>query len=160
MDQRIERRIAQVERETLLRLAAKAERGGVVIFYEPVEERHYATSRSEAFRLYRVSPDACDCRGWRVLGRCGHNALLRSQLGLIPDAPEPEPEPIAVNVVRLETIVPSPTARCPSCAGKGFYFTRVEGVSQPYSMTCSPCHGTGRITVDVVVGDLALRPVA
>lgn len=151
MDQTIERRIAQVERETLLRLAAKAERGGVVIFYEPVEERHYATSRSEAFRLYRVSPDSCDCRGWRVLGRCGHNALLRSQLGLVEDVdPTPEPPPTV-------TLVVAPPV-CAPCRGRGWVYATIDDDSMPIKQSCRRCAGAfdrwGHVPIEELAGDL------
>jgi len=170
MDQTIERRIETQRAEDVARLADKAEREGVRVLLT-ADGEHFATSRSNPTALHRVGVDRCDCRGWLVWGRCGHNALLQSQLGLVPDPEsDSEPEPEDTNNVNiLHQMVPAnilsnvkevPTARCPSCAGKGFYFTRVEGVSQPYSMTCSPCHGTGQVKARLVVGDLALRPVA
>ncbi len=91
MDQHIDLRIVSQRAEDLQRLAGQAERDGVTILVEPVEGRHYATSRRDPSRLYRVSPSSCDCPGFRVWGRCGHVALLASQLGWIPDPIEAVP---------------------------------------------------------------------
>ena len=167
MDRTVERRIASHRAEDLARLADKAERGGVVVFLT-ADGAHFATSRSNPTLLHRVGVDGCDCRGWQVWRRCGHHALLLAELGHIPgvDAGEPEPEPVAAigsdstNKGAAGTFMPSPTARCPSCNGRGFYFVAVEGVSRPVSRTCSPCHGVGRAKVGVVAGERVLRPVA
>jgi hypothetical protein len=101
MDQGTERRIVTQRSEDLLRLAGQAEREGVIIFCEPVEGRHFATSRRDATRLYRVTPSSCDCPGFTTWRRCGHVALLASQLGWIPDPVEAAP-PAPVPVLELD----------------------------------------------------------
>ncbi len=148
MDQTIERRIAQVERETLLRLADRAEREGVRILLT-ADGAHFATSRSNPTMLHRVSPDACDCRGWQVWRRCGHHALLLAELGLIADG-EPEPEPTV-------TLVIAPPV-CAPCRGRGWVYATIDDDSMPIKQTCRRCAGTfdrwGHALVEEPAGDV------
>ncbi len=78
-------RIATQRAEHLHRLANHADRAGVRILIEPVRGEHFATDPSTPTRLYRVDPEACTCRRFRLWGRCPHHALLLAELGRIPD---------------------------------------------------------------------------
>jgi hypothetical protein len=97
------RRAAAHQAEDLQRLADRADREGVIIYVERVVGRHDATSGRDPTRLYRVSPSACDCPGFTTWGRCGHAALLASQLSWIPDPTDAgPPAPVAVVLLPAE----------------------------------------------------------
>ncbi len=150
----IERRIAQVERETLLRLADKAEREGARVLLT-ADGTHFATSRSNPTMLHRISVDSCDCRGFLVWNRCGHHALLLAHLGLIPDV-DPEPEPAL-------TLVIAPPV-CAPCRGRGWVYVTHDDDSWPVKTTCSRCAGQpahadgldrwGHVLVEEPAGDV------
>jgi len=170
----IERRIATQRVEDLARLADQGERNGVRILVDHRTGQHVATSASDPTRCYVVSVErGCSCKGWAVWNRCQHHSLLLAELGRVPDGdPEPEPEPIAAVVktgtvtelpaalvVESVTVTHLPTARCPACNGRGFVWAHEPGV-QPFTRTCSPCHGVGQVEVGVLVGERELRVVA
>ncbi len=71
--------------ENLRRLADKAERAGTRVLRVAGSARHVATSGTHPV-AYEVSVEGgCSCRGFSVWHRCGHHALLLSELGLIAD---------------------------------------------------------------------------
>ena len=105
----------------LHRLAEEAERRGITILVEPISGEHFATSASEANKIYRLTHHSCSCRGFFRWQRCTHHALLLAQLGWLPevedgpeDDPEPDPDPATPGAaLRPETVV------CLDCRGRG-----------------------------------------
>ncbi|MDP9472196.1 MAG: hypothetical protein M3Q71_16280 [Chloroflexota bacterium] len=114
--------------ETLRRLATKAERAGTRVLRIAGSERHVATSGTHPV-AYEVSVEGgCTCRGYSVWHRCGHHALLLSELGLIPD-------------VEDVVIVKAP-APCRSCRGSGFVrMTTGPALSDWVMAPCTACTG-------------------
>ncbi len=118
--------------EDLQRLARKAEAEGVTILLTQ-DGAHFATSRSNRTLLHRVSRRGCDCRGYRLWGRCGHHSLLLAELGMLPDI-DPEP-PTTMTVVHIPT--------CPLCKGRGYHEVCDDERYAGAHSHCSYCFGTG-----------------
>ncbi len=83
-------RIETQRREDLRRLADQAEQKGVRILHTR-DGRHFATSATDATRLYPVGvASGCTCLAAVHGGLCGHLGLLLSELGLIGDDTDEE----------------------------------------------------------------------
>ncbi len=111
----VQTRITRHRLEDLHRLAAKAEQGGSRILHIDGTDRHVATSASSP-TCYAVSVDGCTCKGFVTWGRCGHWALLLSELGRLPDLEADvvlEEQPVVTAVV----VEPAP---CRACRGEGW----------------------------------------
>jgi hypothetical protein len=92
-------RIATQRAEDLSRLADQAARAGVAILVDHRREQHIAVDPATRGAAYLVDAAGCTCRRFRLLGRCGHHALLLSELGRIPD-----PDPVASFAVTVVTL--------------------------------------------------------
>ena len=132
----VETRIARHRLEDLHRLAQKAERCGSRILHVDGTSTHVATSATSPI-AYAVTVNGCTCKGFATWGRCGHWALLLSELGQLPDLARPA------------------TATCPTCEGSGVdpdcHGHRVAGGS--VSCPCDGCQGTGTVEVDVLIAE-------
>ncbi len=105
MDHATRRRIAETTVEDLVRLANQAERKGSRILHIDGTSGHVATSASSPV-CYQVSVAGCTCRGFATWGRCGHWALLLSELGQLPDL--------------ADVVVDEQPAPCRACRGEGW----------------------------------------
>ncbi|MDP9358514.1 MAG: hypothetical protein M3Q71_24845 [Chloroflexota bacterium] len=118
----VQARITRHRLEDLHRLAAKAEQGGSRILHIDGTDHHVATNASSP-TCYAVSPEGCSCKGFATWGRCGHWALLLSELGRLPDP--------------TDTIVEERPAPCRSCRGEGSVRTYVgDGLSDWIMVPC------------------------
>ncbi|MDP9355930.1 MAG: hypothetical protein M3Q71_02725 [Chloroflexota bacterium] len=123
----VEARITRHRLEDLHRLAAKAEKGGSRILHVAGTSNHVATSASSPV-CYQVSVAGCSCRGFATWGRCGHWALLLSELGRLPDL--------------TDTVVEERPAPCRSCRGTGFVrMTTGPALSDWVTTPCTACSG-------------------
>ncbi|MDP9470573.1 MAG: hypothetical protein M3Q71_07885 [Chloroflexota bacterium] len=120
----IEARITRHRIEDLHRLAAKAEKGGSRILHVSGTNGHVATSASSPV-CYQVSVAGCTCRGFATWGRCGHWALLLSELGQLPDLEQD----VVVDERHSE--------RCRTCRGEGYVRAYVGGGLNDW--TAAPC---------------------
>ncbi len=124
MDTAVETRISRHRLEDLHRLAAKAEKGGSRILHVAGTDGHVATSASSPV-CYAVSVNGCSCKGFAVHARCGHWALLLSELGQLPDQQED---------VLLDE---QHSQRCRVCRGEGYARSYVGGGLADWVV--SPC---------------------
>ncbi len=123
----VETRVSRHRLEDLHRLAAKAEKGGSRILHVAGTDRHVATSASSP-TCYAVSLAGCTCKGFATWGRCGHWALLLSELGLLPDL--------------ADTVVEERPAPCRSCRGSGFVrMTTGPALADWVMAPCTACTG-------------------
>ena len=120
----VERRITRHRVEDLHRLAAQAERKGSRILHVAGTDGHVATSASSP-TCYAVTVNGCTCRGFVTWGRCGHWALLLSELGQLPDLEQ--------DVVLDERH----SERCRTCRGEGV--TRAYTGGGLNDWTVAPC---------------------
>ncbi len=124
----------------LWRLAEQAEQRGIRILVEPISGEHFATSRSKANILYRLTHHSCTCKGYMRWQRCSHHSLLLAQLGWLPD-PEPEPDPSPASPA-----LPVPElVRCGDCDGTGrvvAYHGPDDDQGEAY---CGTCSGSGEV---------------
>ncbi len=118
----VEARVSRHQLEDLHRLAAKAEKGGSRILHVAGADRHVATSASSP-TCYAVSLAGCTCKGFTIHSRCGHWALLLSELGQLPDL--------------ADTVVEERPATCRSCRGEGYVRAYVGGGLNDW--TAVPC---------------------
>lgn len=130
----VQARIERHRLEDLHRLAAKAEQGGSRILHVAGTSNHVATSATSPI-AYAVTVNGCTCRGFQAWGRCGHWALLLSELGRLPDLEldvvlDDEPAPAVTAVV----VEPAP---CRTCRGEGFVRAYVGGGLNDW--TAVPC---------------------
>ena len=121
-------RVERHRLEDLHRLAAKAERAGSRILHVVGTSDHVATSASSP-TCYAVSVDGCGCRGFTAWGRCGHWALLLSELGQLPD-------------LEQDMVVDEQPVPCRTCRGEGFVRAYVGGgLSDWVATPCTSCTG-------------------
>ena len=140
MTDAIDRRILVQRAEALRRLADRASAAGVDIFVlDPRTGAHIATDPDHPIRVFRVDAAGCACRCFTIWGRCGHRALLLSQLGLIPDAGS----------------VP-----CPVCRGRGWGEPQPVPGTAAYTVTCRACDGRGWVPPATIVVGGERRPAA
>ncbi|MDP9355942.1 MAG: hypothetical protein M3R02_11815 [Chloroflexota bacterium] len=118
----VQARITRHRIEDLHRLAAKAEQGGSRILHVAGTSNHVATSATSPTR-YAVSLAGCTCKGFAAWGRCGHWALLLSELGRLPDL--------------ADTVVEERPAPCRTCRGEGSVRAYVSGGLSDWIMV--PC---------------------
>ncbi|MDP9355883.1 MAG: hypothetical protein M3R02_11510 [Chloroflexota bacterium] len=123
----VEARVTIQKAEDLHRLAAKAEKGGSRILHVAGTSNHVATSASSPV-CYQVSVAGCTCKGFAAWGRCGHWALLLSELGRLPDL--------------TDTVVEERPALCRSCRGSGFVrMTTGPALADWVMAPCTACTG-------------------
>ncbi len=123
----VESRITRHRLEDLHRLAAKAEQGGSRILHVAGTSNHVATSASSPV-CYQVSVAGCTCKGFTTWDRCGHWALLLSELGRLPDL--------------TDTVIAEQSAPCRSCRGSGFVrMTTGPALSDWVVAPCTACTG-------------------
>ncbi len=120
----VEARVSRHRLEDLHRLAAKAEKGGSRILHVAGTSDHVATSASSPV-CYQVSVAGCACRGFQAWGRCGHWALLLSELGRLPDL--------------TDTVVEEHPAPCRPCRGEGYVRAYVGGGLNDWTAVPCPC---------------------
>ncbi len=127
MDTAVETRITRHRLEDLHRLAAKAEAGGSRILHVDGTSTHVATSATSPI-TYAVTVNGCTCRGFQTWDRCGHWALLLSELGRLPDL--------------VDAVVDEQPAPCRSCRGEGYVRAYVGGGLNDWtaiSCSCTRC---------------------
>ena len=125
----VETRVARHRLEDLHRLAAKAEQGGSRTLHVSGTTSHVATSATSPV-CYAVTVNGCSCKGFAAWGRCGHWALLLSELGQLPDLEQD---------VLLDE---SHSARCRTCRGEGYVKAHTGGGLNDW--TAVPCACTRR----------------
>ncbi len=123
----VQARVDRHRLEDLHRLAAKAEKGGSRILHVAGTSGHVATSASSPV-CYQVSVSGCGCKGFAVHGRCGHWALLLSELGRLPDL--------------ADVVCDEAPALCRSCRGTGFVrMTTGPALADWVMAPCTACTG-------------------
>lgn len=133
------------------RLARKAVLAGVRILGEYGTPQLFATSASNAGRLYRIDLRSrlCSCEGFNRTGLCMHLALALEHFGFAiePDAP-----------YASAAIEPAHTL-CPRCDGRrGFKRQCGGGLSEWIWEACDHCEATGTIPVNTS-DDHGPRPI-
>ncbi len=116
--------------EDLHRLAAKAEKGGSRILHVDGTSNHVATS-ARSPTCYAVTVTGCTCKGFQAWGRCGHWALLLSELGQLPDLEQD----VVVDGRHSE--------RCRTCKGEGYVKAHTGGGLNDWAAV--PCDCTRRV---------------
>lgn len=123
--------------EAIWRLAAEAERHGVLIYRHDNGQgcvRYFATSQSDPGTLHYVTAVSCDCAGFVHHGRCRHLAALLQHTGNLPPRDDPPAVADGADVVTAE--------RCVNCFGSG-----TVGEDDRWCGACSQCGGTGTVTI-------------